>query len=131
MDHSCNDSLSPIFIRSYPVSKRIKSPTSQQRSRTKRAPDTREKWRQRNFNGAFANLRKLVPTYPPDRKLSKNEILRLSINYIKLLSSVLEYQKAEENRSLHEKTPLTNAQVHSQSVENSYTNDGHLMDSQL
>jgi hypothetical protein len=38
----------------------------------------------------------LVPTYPPDKKLSKNEILRLAIKYIKLLSAVLDYQKQEE-----------------------------------
>ncbi len=52
--------------------------------------------RQQNVNGAFADLRRLVPTYPPDKKLSKNEILRLAIKYIKLLSAVLDYQKQEE-----------------------------------
>lgn len=55
--------------------------------------NSRERWRQQNVNGAFAELRKLVPTHPPDKKLSKNEILRLAIKYIKLLSSILEYQK--------------------------------------
>lgn len=49
------------------------------------------------MNGAFADLRRLVPTYPPDKKLSKNEILRLAIKYIKLLSAVVEYQKQEED----------------------------------
>jgi len=44
-------------------------------------------------NGAFAELRKLVPTHPPDKKLSKNEILRLAIKYIKLLSNILDFQK--------------------------------------
>lgn len=48
------------------------------------------------MNGAFGELRRLVPTYPPDKKLSKNEILRLAIKYIRLLSSVLEYQNQEE-----------------------------------
>ena len=42
-------------------------------------------------------MRRLVPTYPPDKKLSKNEILRLAIKYIKLLSAVVEYQKQEED----------------------------------
>lgn len=51
------------------------------------------------MNGAFADLRRLVPTHPPDKKLSKNEILRLAIKYIKLLSSILEYQKKNEPRS--------------------------------
>jgi hypothetical protein len=41
--------------------------------------NSRERWRQQNVNGAFAELRKLVPTHPPDKKLSKNEILRLAI----------------------------------------------------
>ncbi|KAG8194727.1 hypothetical protein JTE90_026376 [Oedothorax gibbosus] len=55
--------------------------------------NSRERWRQQNVNGAYADLRRLVPTHPPDKKLSKNEILRLAIRYIRLLSSVLEYQK--------------------------------------
>ncbi|ESO01563.1 hypothetical protein HELRODRAFT_81338, partial [Helobdella robusta] len=51
--------------------------------------NSRERWRQQNVNGAFMELRKLVPTHPPDKKLSKNEILRLAIKYIKLLDKVL------------------------------------------
>lgn len=47
------------------------------------------------MNGAFAELRKLVPTHPPDKKLSKCEILKLAIKYIKLLDQVLKYQKRE------------------------------------
>ncbi|CAL1300355.1 unnamed protein product [Larinioides sclopetarius] len=58
--------------------------------------NSRERWRQQNVNGAFADLRRLVPTHPPDKKLSKNEILRLAIRYIKLLTSILEYQKRNE-----------------------------------
>lgn len=57
--------------------------------------NSRERWRQQNVNGAFAELRKLVPTHPPDKKLSKNEILRLAIKYIKLLDKVIEFQKAQ------------------------------------
>lgn len=57
--------------------------------------NSRERWRQQNVNGAFQELRRLVPTHPPDKKLSKNEILRLAIKYIKLLTNVLEYQKRE------------------------------------
>ncbi|CAG2101794.1 unnamed protein product, partial [Medioppia subpectinata] len=58
--------------------------------------NSRERWRQQNVNGAFADLRRLVPTYPADKKLSKNEILRLAIKYIKLLMAVLDYQNQEE-----------------------------------
>jgi hypothetical protein len=54
--------------------------------------NSRERWRQQNVNGAFAELRRLVPTHPPEKKLSKNEILRLTIKYIRLLSRVIEYQ---------------------------------------
>ena len=52
-------------------------------------------FRQQNVSGAFAELRRLLPTHPSDKKLSKSEILKLSIKYIKLLQGVLKWQ--EEN----------------------------------
>ena len=55
----------------------------------------RERFRQQNVSGAFAELRKLLPTHPLDKKLSKSEILKLSIKYIRLLQGVLRWQ--EEN----------------------------------
>lgn len=58
--------------------------------------NSRERWRQQNVAGAFAELRKLVPTHPPDKKLSKNEILRMAIKYIKFLQKVLDWQKQQE-----------------------------------
>lgn len=67
-----------------------------QRSIRKVFTNTRERWRQQNVSGAFAELRRLVPTHPPDKKLSKNEILRLTIKYIKLLNSVLEWQQRQD-----------------------------------
>ena len=51
--------------------------------------NSRERWRQQNVNEAFLDLRSLVPTYPHDKKLSKNEILRLAIRYIKNLMEIL------------------------------------------
>ena len=39
--------------------------------------------------GAFGTLRHLLPTLPPDKKLSKIEILRLAICYINYLDNVL------------------------------------------
>ncbi|ELU03222.1 hypothetical protein CAPTEDRAFT_49381, partial [Capitella teleta] len=57
--------------------------------------NSRERWRQQNVNGAFVELRKLVPTHPPDKKLSKNEILRLAMRYIRLLNGVLRFQKLQ------------------------------------
>lgn len=59
--------------------------------------NNREKWRQHNVNRAFVNLRRLVPTYPPEKRLSKNEILRMAIKYIKLLESILHYQDSVQN----------------------------------
>jgi len=50
----------------------------------------RERWRQQNVNMAFFELRKLLPTYPPDKKLSKVDILRSSIRYIRFLDGVLQ-----------------------------------------
>ncbi|XP_012272316.1 protein atonal homolog 1 isoform X2 [Orussus abietinus] len=64
--------------------------------------NSRERWRQQNVSGAFAELRKLVPTHPPDKKLSKNEILRMAIRYIQLLSNVLEWQKKQDRNGLQQ-----------------------------
>lgn len=74
----------------------------------------REKWRQQSMNLAFANLRKLMPTYPPEKKLSKIEVLRLSIRYIELLSSIAKNMKRtgdtsnESTNSSEAKTQLVN-----------------------
>lgn len=51
---------------------------------------TRERVRVVSFNVAFAELRKLLPTLPPDKRLSKIEILRLAICYISYLNHVLD-----------------------------------------
>ncbi|XP_059138464.1 fer3-like protein [Physella acuta] len=51
---------------------------------------TRERIRVEAFNVAFSDLRKLLPTLPPDKKLSKIEILRLAICYISYLNHVLD-----------------------------------------
>ncbi|KAG7481522.1 hypothetical protein MATL_G00067850 [Megalops atlanticus] len=57
--------------------------------------NTRERWRQQNVNSAFAELRKLIPTHPPEKKLSKNEILRLAMRYINFLVRLLESQSGQ------------------------------------
>ncbi|CAD7077410.1 unnamed protein product [Hermetia illucens] len=72
--------------------------------------NNRERWRQQNVAGAFAELRKLVPTHPPDKKLSKNEILRIAIKYIKLLTSLLEWQKQQDSNHNTE-TELNNNMI--------------------
>ncbi len=71
--------------------------TREERRRRRRATQkyrtahaTRERLRVEAFNVAFSELRKLLPTLPPDKKLSKIEILRLAICYISYLNHVLE-----------------------------------------
>ncbi|XP_041838802.1 T-cell acute lymphocytic leukemia protein 1 [Melanotaenia boesemani] len=59
--------------------------------------NSRERWRQQNVNGAFSELRKLIPTHPPDKKLSKNEILRLAVKYINFLVTLLNDQDQDES----------------------------------
>ncbi|XP_070400557.1 helix-loop-helix protein 1-like [Nothobranchius furzeri] len=51
---------------------------------------SRERVRVVAFNMAFTELRNLLPTLPPDKKLSKIEILRLAVCYISYLNHVLE-----------------------------------------
>ena len=58
---------------------------------------TRERMRVEAFNGAFGTLRKLLPTLPPDKKLSKIEILRLAICYINYLDNVLKPEMVDCN----------------------------------
>ncbi|KAM7394123.1 hypothetical protein PAMP_020942 [Pampus punctatissimus] len=59
--------------------------------------NSRERWRQQNVNGAFSELRKLIPTHPPDKKLSKNEILRLAVKYINFLVTLLNDQDQDKS----------------------------------
>ncbi|XP_047735474.1 uncharacterized protein LOC108681517 isoform X2 [Hyalella azteca] len=71
--------------------------TKEERRRRRRATAkyrtahaTRERMRVEAFNMAFTELRKLLPTLPPDKKLSKIEILKLAICYIAYLNHVLD-----------------------------------------
>lgn len=64
--------------------------------------NSRERWRQQNVNGAFSELRKLIPTHPPEKKLSKNEILRLAVKYINFLVTLLNDQTQARSRDPEE-----------------------------
>ena len=66
--------------------------------------NSRERWRQQNVNDAFLDLRALVPTHPPDKKLSKNEILRLAIRYINNLMEILDRIDHESTGTNHQGT---------------------------
>ncbi|XP_069491526.1 helix-loop-helix protein 1 [Ambystoma mexicanum] len=79
------------------VKRELQHLTREERRRRRRATAkyrtahaTRERIRVEAFNMAFAELRKLLPTLPPDKKLSKIEILRLAICYISYLNHVLD-----------------------------------------
>ncbi|CAG2181901.1 unnamed protein product [Oppiella nova] len=50
--------------------------------------NARERDRTESVNTAFTVLRSLIPTDPPDRKLSKIETLRLAVSYIQHLNNV-------------------------------------------
>lgn len=57
--------------------------------RLKSQNNERERGRTQSVNGAFVNLRELIPTEPVDRKLSKIETLRLATSYIQHLVNQL------------------------------------------
>ena len=64
--------------------------------------NSRERWRQQHVNLAFGELRKLLPTYPPERKLSKNEILRLAMKYIRFLDDLVKDTSDESEKEKHD-----------------------------
>ncbi|CAL9696022.1 unnamed protein product [Knipowitschia caucasica] len=82
----------------YRPSPYVTSSSTEYGGRSRGVTNSRERWRQQNVNGAFSDLRRLVPTYPPDRKLSKNDILRLAIKYIHFLGGVLRDQEQEQSQ---------------------------------
>ncbi|NWS82760.1 HEN1 protein, partial [Toxostoma redivivum] len=85
----------PVAVPEEPARK---EPLSREERRRRRratakyrsAHATRERIRVEAFNVAFAELRRLLPTLPPDKQLSKIEILRLDICYISYLNHVLD-----------------------------------------
>ncbi|XP_077380163.1 uncharacterized protein lyl1 [Festucalex cinctus] len=73
--------------------------------------NSRERWRQQNVNGAFSELRKLIPTHPPDKKLSKNEILRLAVKYINFLVTLLDDQAQDGSRDSDEEPKVDSSSL--------------------
>ena len=66
---------------------------STKKQQRRAAANTRERTRMHTVNSAFEMLRKLVPAYPANRKLSKIETLRLACSYIEELSTNLRAQQ--------------------------------------
>lgn len=86
-----------IFREKFESSTEMSMLSREERRRRRRATQkyraahaTRERVRVEAFNIAFSRLRELLPTLPPDKKLSKIEILRLAICYIDFLNHVID-----------------------------------------
>uniref|UniRef100_UPI0037E7648D helix-loop-helix protein 2-like n=1 Tax=Semicossyphus pulcher TaxID=241346 RepID=UPI0037E7648D len=78
------------MVHAHSLSREEKRRKRRATARYRSAHASRERIRVVAFNVAFAELRRLLPTLPPDKKLSKIEILRLAICYISYLKHVLD-----------------------------------------
>ena len=79
-----------------PKKKRRRIITTDQR----RAANIRERRRMSHLNEAFDGLRKRVPTFAYEKKLSRIETLKLAVTYIKFMSNLLETLNASGDKSL-------------------------------
>ncbi|XP_055077235.1 T-cell acute lymphocytic leukemia protein 1 homolog [Periophthalmus magnuspinnatus] len=95
------------------------SPNSDFRGKGRVVTNSRERWRQQNVNGAFGELRRLIPTHPPERKLSKNEILRLATKYIHFLEQVLQDQDQDRDQDQDQELDQDQDQELDQNLEHS------------
>ncbi|KFD65484.1 hypothetical protein M514_01461 [Trichuris suis] len=59
----------------------------------RQAHASRERLRVESFNRAFQELRTLLPVLPPDKKMTKVQILRLAASYITYLNCLLNYDR--------------------------------------
>ncbi|MGH0116954.1 UNVERIFIED_CONTAM: hypothetical protein FKN15_026648 [Acipenser sinensis] len=58
-------------------------------TRRRMAANSRERKRMQGLNTAFDRLRKVVPQWGQDKKLSKYETLQMALSYIMALNSIL------------------------------------------
>ncbi|XP_048407502.2 transcription factor ATOH7-like [Stegostoma tigrinum] len=65
--------------------------------RRRMAANARERRRMQGLNNAFDRLRKVVPQWGQDKKLSKYETLQMALSYIVALTRIL----SEDRRWLH------------------------------
>ncbi|XP_013794290.1 uncharacterized protein LOC106478307 [Limulus polyphemus] len=71
----------------------------------RRAANIRERRRMFNLNSAFDKLRKKVPTFAYEKRLSRIETLRLAIMYIAFMTDVITGKERDSHRSLHDHRP--------------------------
>lgn len=70
-------------------------------STTRRPPvcsspsNDRERERQLQVNDAFNTLRRILPSHPPNKKMSKQEILRTAVRYIRILETIKHNQQRQ------------------------------------
>ncbi|XP_039586072.1 pancreas transcription factor 1 subunit alpha-like isoform X2 [Passer montanus] len=69
------------------------------------AANARERDRTHSVNTAFGALRRLIPTRPADRRLSKVETLRLASSYISHLANVLLLQQRRQDEAVGAEQP--------------------------
>lgn len=67
----------------------------------RRAANIRERRRMFNLNEAFDKLRRKVPTFAYEKRLSRIETLRLAITYIGFMSEILATGPPPTNNHLH------------------------------
>lgn len=83
-----------VIVESHTLTQKLSRDEKRRRRRAtekyRTAHASRERIRVEAFNVAFGRLRQLLPTLPPDKKLSKIEVLRLAICYISYLDHVLQ-----------------------------------------
>lgn len=70
--------------------------------------------KQASLNTAFQRLRAVVPSHPLDKKLCKQAILRLAINYICVLQAQLDYLNQQEDYHHHHHHDVGPTVTHSQ-----------------
>lgn len=96
---------SPQYRAKIPIDKRY---TGHQPHQPRGKANARERTRTHSVNDGFATLRNLIPTDPPDRKLSKRETLRLATSYIWHLDALL--KNSEELAKIKDYNELSNFQ---------------------
>ncbi|KAK6165755.1 hypothetical protein SNE40_022616 [Patella caerulea] len=82
--------------------KKRRSPSLAQR----RAANVRERRRMLNLNEAFDVLRRSVPTFNYERRLSRIETLRLAMGYISFMTQILNGKDSKDARVNIVKTPV-------------------------